>query len=443
MAKRFSVEAVIKAVDKVSAPVTKMRNRVSKFTRSAVAGMKKLSRSMDKVVSTMGQIGKRGAVAIGATGTAAGLLVDRLTKADVRAQQLAASVQFPVRDLTAITGAVAGAGFEMDNVIDLIEEMNNKLGESAGLEPITPVHESLHILGLRFKDIAKLRPEEQFKKIVNAALAMEDAQKAAAAADILLGGEANKVIGVLRQQGGTIDEIIGKYDALNFRTKESLEGSQDFQEQMRLTSMAVKTVSTEVVGLIARSLAPLMEQLVNWMSANRELIASSITSFVQNLTNGIIWLVENFSDVVKWVKRIGTAFLVFTTVNMVLKTIVGTFTALNLIMAANPIGLIVAGIAVLAATTVLIMENWDRIVETVGNVAGKIAEFFGFGTDEDGSSAGTGSPGGQHQEAQGGRTVSTYIQRSEVTIKDDTGRAEATKGEFGRNGVSLYASGAF
>jgi len=60
MAGRFSVEAVFKAVDRVTAPVSRMQNRVGKFTRSADRNFKKLNRTVDKFSSGL----KKGAVAV-------------------------------------------------------------------------------------------------------------------------------------------------------------------------------------------------------------------------------------------------------------------------------------------------------------------------------------------------------------------------------------------
>lgn len=48
MAGRFSVESVFRAIDKVTAPVSKMQNRISKFTRKAKRGFASLNKKVDK-----------------------------------------------------------------------------------------------------------------------------------------------------------------------------------------------------------------------------------------------------------------------------------------------------------------------------------------------------------------------------------------------------------
>lgn len=58
MAGRFSVEAVFKAIDKITAPVRKMQNRVGKMARSMARSLRTVNRAMSKVTAGI----KRGAM---------------------------------------------------------------------------------------------------------------------------------------------------------------------------------------------------------------------------------------------------------------------------------------------------------------------------------------------------------------------------------------------
>lgn len=541
MAGRFSVEAVFKAVDRITAPVTRMQNRISKFTRGAARGLRSIDRAAGKLTGGLKRIGAA-LLGLGGTAVAGAAITNTLTAADVRSQQLSASIGANVNDMEALAASVSGAGFEFDHVMDIIEEMNNKLGESAGLEATTPVLESLEILGLQYEKIRKMAPEEQFKAIANAALQMEDAQKAAAAADILMGGEANKLIGVLRQQGGSIDEIVGKYRALNFRTEESRKGAAAFQEQMRYATFAVSSIASEVAGLTGRALAPLLGRLTDWMRANKELVKTRLSDFVDNLSDGLNWLILNFEDVVKWTKRIGVGLAVFVGFIAILKTFIAIMTAVNLVMAMNPITLIVIGVLLLIAALValgawlwsirdtliefgktivdkvvagvtwlkdaftslpgvvqiaigallgpigalaaaarLIYENWggitgffgdlwggvtatfedalsvitdiadkvknvaSGIVDRISSIGGGVASFFGFGDDEEeGQRSGSTGPQVVSPQERTARSIEETRTSSaaEVTIRDDTGRAEVTNGSLGM-GLTLIPSGSF
>ncbi|MCK5601860.1 phage tail tape measure protein, partial [Candidatus Pacearchaeota archaeon] len=63
MAKRFSIEAVFKAVDKMSAPVSRMQNRIGKFTRKMDRGLRKVNKSVGRFAQKM----KKGALIVGAS----------------------------------------------------------------------------------------------------------------------------------------------------------------------------------------------------------------------------------------------------------------------------------------------------------------------------------------------------------------------------------------
>jgi len=84
MAGRFSVEAIFKAVDRVTAPVSRMQNRIGKFTRSAERGFRKLNRGLGKFVrglkSATGTVVKFGAIGLGVVTGAIGLLIREFSK---------------------------------------------------------------------------------------------------------------------------------------------------------------------------------------------------------------------------------------------------------------------------------------------------------------------------------------------------------------------------
>jgi TP901 family phage tail tape measure protein len=74
MAGRFSVEAVFKAIDRVTAPVSKMQNKVRKFTRGMNRGFTRLNRTVNKFSSGI----KKGALVAGTALTAFGLILSNI-----------------------------------------------------------------------------------------------------------------------------------------------------------------------------------------------------------------------------------------------------------------------------------------------------------------------------------------------------------------------------
>lgn len=477
MARRFSIETVFHAIDRVTKPINRMQNRVQKFSRSATKGLKSINRMNDKLVNGL----KRSVTWLTATAAAGGASVVAFNNASAEAERLAQSVGLSVETLEALTAAVKPAGFQLDNMVDIVEEMNNKLGESRGLGDITtPVDEALSILGLRFKEIENLKPEEQFLRIADAALRMTDAQKAASAADILLGGEANKLIGVLRQQGKTIDAVIAKQKQFIFRTHESRQGALAFNNEWRNSLAVLSSLGAEISGLAGLHLAPLLQRLNEWAVANRELIQSRLVEFMDDF-------VENLGTISAWLKRVGASLAVWAAFTATLKTFIGIMTVVNLLMAANPIGLLVLGItAAIAAFTALVVwiddvsamfrglnpilrfafspihavvETIKFIKDNIGSIidaARKVGQFLGIVDGDDGEQAVVGGPGARRRQvmaeavagpqARTARSIeeSRTTETAEVLIRDETGRAEMTQRGPGprRVGLSLTSTGA-
>lgn len=95
MAKRFTVEAVFRGIDRVSAPISRMQNRVGKFTRSFAGGLKKLNRGVDSFTHKLhglSRVAMLASVAFLATGAAVANVIN--TGARFEQTLVAAAVKF-------------------------------------------------------------------------------------------------------------------------------------------------------------------------------------------------------------------------------------------------------------------------------------------------------------------------------------------------------------
>ena len=218
MASKYTVSTIFRGIDNMTKPVRKMTGSIQKMTEKTEVGLRKIDAATSKVTESMFGAGKKAALGIAGLTSALVVGAGAVNQMKLESDNMTRAMGANIETVEAITSGIKGIGLTAENVTDLYEEMNNKLGESAGIEEITAVTESLGILGLEFRNIKKLSPDEQFKAITDAALKMEDATQAAAAADILMGGEANKIISTLRLQGKSMEDITKNYQMMNFRT---------------------------------------------------------------------------------------------------------------------------------------------------------------------------------------------------------------------------------
>jgi len=217
------------------------------------------------------------------------------TTQEAEMQRLANAMGVSGDTMDAFGNEMKKIGGTTENFLDLIEETSNKIGEMKGLGEFNTLEESLGILNLRFEDLERLSPEKQFEAITKAALAMEDQQKAVTAVDMLMSGEANKLISSLRAQGLTYDDVIRKQKILTFQTDESRQNSLKFanglNDLMRVVSSLAKFIAGELGGVMSDMVA----QFTDWAVANKEVIASGIKEFVKGLASLVSGLWTIFS----------------------------------------------------------------------------------------------------------------------------------------------------
>jgi TP901 family phage tail tape measure protein len=327
-------------------------------------------------------------------------------------------------------------------------------------------------------------------------------QKAASnLADLFDTGKLEKLTDELRNATGAADQMA------NLRM-DTVRGS------VLLLGSAVDAVKVKIFGLNEGPLKDIIDKMTTWVSANEDLIASKIGKFINDL-------IINLPTIVEWFKRIAIGMAIFVSLSVILKTLIGVLTLVNLVMAANPIVLIILGfialIAAIAAAVIwwdelteaflnagkatdfiiagialltgpigwligaaaLIFKHWDPIkaffsdlwdgvvnifntavadiiekvdqikgaatgiVNTISNLGSGAAGFLGFGdgTEKQRDQAGPQIIGSNERVARA-ITERTETNRSEILIKDETGRAEAA-GSFLGPGISLQSTGAF
>lgn len=266
---------------------------------------------------------------------------------------------------------------------------------------------------------------------------------------------------------------------------------------LELLSSAVDAVKVRIFGLNNGALRDTVDRMTAWVTANEELIATKVGDFLAKI-------LANLPEIVTWIKRIATGAAVLFTFVKTLQAISLALGVINLLMLASPIGLLVAGI--IAATVALaalafwgddiiawledlpalaraafapfealvrairfVKNNADLVVDIVTGKAdyGQVARDVGGGLLDFAKSGGVarytpvgalvgGAVGMFKDDApapppaqivtpaqQTAQAIeSSSVQRSEVTIRDQTGRAEVTKGPVG-NGFTFEKSGAF
>lgn len=409
MAGRFSVESVFKAVDRVTGPVTRMQARVGKFTQAMGKGLAAANRQVDRLANGLANgakgLAKMAAVGVGSAAAAVGLLVREYSKIEdaeaaftpllggaARAKEMvealniaAAATPFQFEDLAATANQLLPV---MNGDIEKTIATLNMLGDTAGgnaqkLDSITRGFtkamlkgkvdmESLNMIAEAgvpiFDDLAAVmgtKVGEKFFKDISAGKVTTQ--------------QLTKAFEKLTGEGGKFYQGM----IISSRTMSGMWSS--LTDNISLAAAELGGALAPIVKELIGEATEIAERVREWAKANQGLIQAKVREFVTKLRANVLQLVEavrrfsNEYDVpgviekgmgslgkfLDWLsvngpllKKVGLSVLALI---VALKLLAATMLVVNIVMAANPIGLIVLGIAALVAAVVGLIIWWDEV----------------------------------------------------------------------------------
>lgn len=357
-------------------------------------GMEQFKMASDKAIKTVARIG----ASVGASVAATLASVTAINQMTASQEKQAEQVGLTGNAWRKWAGLAEEAGFEADIFTDLMEEMNNKIGESKKMDkPLSGVTDSFKILGLEFNEIAKLSPEDQLLRVADAALKLEDAQAAVSAVDILMGGEANKFFASLRARGGGIDALLKQQEESILLTGDSAKAARKWAASIGKLKKVFVTMGQEVSGMFAIYFGDIdgfRMRIIAFFKENKqtiEVFIKLLAGFIKKFFEFLGLLVTGFSKLIDMVggtenalKILSAVFAGILAMKMVgwIKGIIVAFklmkiaalttgASLNVAFLGIPalIGLIIAAITLLAL-------NWDKITAGMKDAFESVRNFF-------------------------------------------------------------------
>ena len=571
MAGRFSVESIFKAVDRVTAPVSRMQRNVLRFTRATERGLRDANRALSKFTGALASVGrtaiKVGTIGIGGLTAAVGLLVREFSKienAQAAFTPLLGSAEKARQAVEAINETAATTPFQFENLADAVNQllpvMNGNIEET--IKTVRMLGDTAGGNAQKLDSITRGFTKAMLKGKVDmeslnmiAEAGVPIFQDLAAVLGMPVGERFFKTISAGRV---TTEQLTKAFERLTGEGGKFFEGMQiasqttsgmwsTLMDNISLTAAELGGVLAPVVKELIQQATTTAQQVREWVKANRELISTRVVQFVtkakevikalvsqimglnqqHNLLDKLVQIIHGVADAFGFLRQHGvTIAKVIASVvalSLALKALAGVMTVVNLVMTANPLGLIVVGIVALSAAlaavviwwdelttslrssgaamdailvgiaaltgpigwfivaATLIMKHWEpikaffsglwdgitsafdaaisRILDTIesvkrtisavtgaaSRVGSSVAGFFGFGDDDtQGASPAAASPQVLSPQERTARMIEENRSTStaEVTIRDDTGRAEVTKGKLGQ-GLQLATTGAF
>jgi len=367
MAGRFSVEAVFKAVDRVTAPVSRMQNRISKMTRSIARGLRTANRAVGRMSASLGTGLRTGAVVATAAVASLTLAINSVaTRADKLAKE-SRRLQFPIEELQEFQFVAEQSGVTNELLSNSLGAFTKRLGEAAGgTGPLVSGLKKLNPELLEQLQASK-NVAQSFEIMIDAIRSADTATEKAALANAAFSRSGLALVNIADNSASAIEKLRKQQ-----RENGNITMAQAIAAEAYLdASNALKKTLTGFIQTVLLPMMPMLTKLIEgfrgWALSNKDIVAGDIFKFGRKL-------VDNFNEIVDVLKKIGIGLLVFFTLAAVLKTLVLVMTAVNLVLAANPITLIVIGVLLLIAAIAALIFFWDEVKAAVISFAKAVVD---------------------------------------------------------------------
>lgn len=157
-------------------------------------------------------------------------------------------------------------GMNGENIGDLAEELKNKVGEYKALGKMSSLEDAFSMMGFGSKSFKGLNNEQQMSKIFERALKMQDEQKAASAVDMLMGGEANKILTYMRATGKSYQQLMEEQKRYNVVTQQGADGALKGNIAFSNLQTVLTSGAEEIAGALGDELAPEVTKVANDLS---------------------------------------------------------------------------------------------------------------------------------------------------------------------------------
>ena len=290
-----------------------------------------------------------------------------------------------------------------------LKKMNQGLGQlhkrtgpiAQGLAMIDrPLMETLRTAG---------SSQEAFLAVADAVQATSDPMKRAAIAVAVFGKSGQEMLPLLLKGKDGVEGLMEetkKYAGI--MDGEAIAASEAYADAMKKTQGAMTSLQNAAITPLLQAIAPMLDDLVEWFNANKQIIKADIKGFVKGLT-GALQVLGPILGMVVWIlQTFGPALLAGATAMFVmnnalvlgkgaveaykfamgvLNTVIAAFQlsaeagtgamgALNLMMDANPIGLIITAVAVLIGLIAFLWTNVDGFADGFMAFLGAIGRTF-------------------------------------------------------------------
>ncbi|WP_425404626.1 hypothetical protein [Hwanghaeella sp.] len=393
MARSANLTAVIAAVDKVSGPMKRIQRSLRAPVRAFSGLGKSVANAGGHIAGILGPLG-----ALGGALSVAGLVgtINNFARGADEVSKFSRQIGISAEALQELTFAADRQGVSQDLLNTSMIAFTKRLGElKAGtgglytlLQKVNPelakqlasAESTESAFNLMIDSLGRLEGEENKAALAAAAFSRSGV------AMVRVAEAGSEGLAALRAEARRLGVVIDN------DTAKAAEGFVDSLTNMRASLTGI----TNVIGAsLMPHLQPLIDRFTEWAITNREVIASNVGAFVERLAgalasfdwnalaDGLAGFASGIGSVVDFlggwdVAGVALVALMNGPLIAALASVGSAIVNLGLVLAANPIGLAVLGIAYAAAK---LIQHWEPVSAWFSEMWAAVTQIFGGAYD--------------------------------------------------------------
>ncbi len=219
--------------------------------------------------------------------------------------------------------------------------------------------EALGALGLSYEQLQTLSPEEKFMTVTRALADVEDKTMQAAIAQQVFGRAGTEMLPMLEGGAAEFDKLSKSAEKYTITTEQAAASDEFFDSLKELQAQG-----QGLTRVLAANLLPAMQGLIDkakYVVGGLSKWSQEHPTLSKGLTTVVIGLVAVMGILGPMLMILPSLKAGWLILSNVTKIAAASQWLLNAAMSANPIGLIIIGIAALVAAGVLLIKNWDSV----------------------------------------------------------------------------------
>lgn len=303
MAGRFSVEAVFKAVDKITGPVDRMQARIQGMTKSASMGLGNLDKSLGRVTGAMSSgvvnVAKFGGAIIAATGAGVAAAIMQVADAADELVNRSDRLQFPIEALQEWQFVAEQSGVSVDEFDKSLEKFTKNVGAAklgTGALASALSRNPTQLAGVLEKLKNAKGVSEALQIYTSALHGIKDPMVKASLATAAFGKDAMGMVNIANLGADAIEKLRLEQRENGVMSAENAAAAEAFGDSLNSLQNSLTGLVTGVLGPMFPMLKTMVDGWRQWIVTNKDLIKTKVLAFFESAKTKIGALVDAASE---------------------------------------------------------------------------------------------------------------------------------------------------